>query len=403
MPATARRRHRTSTVVGQMVGALLVLALLGPVLGVLGLWSAAPVAAQDDSSPSVVNLELVLDLSGSMARDLGGGETRMEAAKRVMNDVIDALPEREGVNVGFRIYGHEGDNTNAGREESCQSSDLVVPIEGVDKEALRQQVQQAEPIGWTPIALSLERAGGDFEAAENVSNNIVLVTDGEETCGGDPCAVARSLNQGDADVTTHVVGFALTEAQAELIDCIAEEGGGLNLRANNALELSDSLFAVLEQIEVVIQNGFLEIEDIGGLWPRATVSFIATGDQAEREPITLTDQNRIELATGLYEVRWTNPSGQESLIQVNIEAGRTTWVRGSILKFPQGAGEIYEVTDLSGVVIWLDTFELGNYVWVLPGIYTMELVERVGDPVLIMAQVQTLPGSVTQLELSTAP
>src|SRR5918995_365072 len=90
---------------------------------------------------------LILDLSGSMARDIGGGETRMQAAKRVMNDVIDALPEREGVNVGFRIYGHLGDNTDAGRDVSCQSSELVVPIQGVNKPALRDQVAAAQPIG----------------------------------------------------------------------------------------------------------------------------------------------------------------------------------------------------------------------------------------------------------------
>ena len=74
-----------------------------------------------------------------------------------------------------------------------------------------------------------------------------------------------------------------------------------------------------------------------------------------------------------------------------------------MLKFPQGAGEIYVVKDLAGTVIWQAPFEEGDYVWVLPGIYTMDLVERVGDPVLIMAQVQTLPGSATQLEIFTAP
>jgi hypothetical protein len=74
-----------------------------------------------------------------------------------------------------------------------------------------------------------------------------------------------------------------------------------------------------------------------------------------------------------------------------------------LLKFPQGAGEIYVVKDLAGNMIWQAPFEEGDYVWVLPGIYTMDLVERVGDPVLIMAQVQTLPGSETQLEVFTAP
>jgi hypothetical protein len=385
--------------------ALACLALLGSVLGLLGLGTPRSAAAQegDQAAAREVNVELILDLSGSMAADLGGGETRMEAAKRVMNDVIDALPEREGINVGFRIYGHEGSNSDADKEVSCQSSELVVPIEGVNKDALREQVDLAQPIGWTPIDLSLRRAGGDFQAGEGLSNNIVLVTDGEETCDGDPCATAASLSQGDTAVTTHVVGFALTETQRQQVSCIAEEGGGLNLGAANANELSSALFTILQEIEVVVSNGFLEIEEIGGLFPRATITFVVTGDQSPRAPVTLTTNNRVELAVGLYDVTWPNQSGQESQIRVNIEAGRTTWVRGSLLKFPQGAGEIYVVRDIAGLTLWQAPFEQGNYIWVLPGIYTMELVERVGDPVLIMAQVQTLPGSATTVEILTAP
>jgi hypothetical protein len=386
---------------------MLLLILTTTSAGLLGFTSsgsaAAAPATQDEQAVRTVNLELILDLSGSMARDIGGGETRMEAAKRVMNDVIDALPEREGVNVGFRIYGHLGDNTEAGRDVSCQSSELVVPIQGVNKPALRDQVAAAQPIGWTPIALSLQRAGGDFQPGEGVANHILLVTDGEETCGGDPCLVAESLRTGEANLTTHVVGFALNEEQARLVSCIAERGGGLNLRAASARELSNALFSVLEEIQVVVQNGFLEIEEIGGLFPRATITFVATGDQDPRDAITLTTDNRVELAVGFYDVSWTYATGGEISIRVNIEAGRTTWIRGSLLKFPQGAGEIYVVRDLAGTVIWQAPFEEGDYVWVLPGIYTMDLVERVGDPVLIMAQVQTLPGSETQLEVFTAP
>src|SRR5918997_7087437 len=84
---------------------MLLLILTTTSAGLLGLTrsdsAAAAPATQDEQAVRTVNLELILDLSGSMARDIGRGETRMEAAKRVMNDVIGALPEREGVNVGF--------------------------------------------------------------------------------------------------------------------------------------------------------------------------------------------------------------------------------------------------------------------------------------------------------------
>ncbi len=354
-----------------------------------------------------VNVELVLDSSGSMTAEVSPGVTRIQAAKEVLNDVIEAIPEREGVNVGFRVFGHEGSNQEADREESCRSTELVVPIEGVNKESLRAAVEGYQPVGWTPITLALQSAAEDFEPeAEGVTNAIVLVTDGLETCGGDPCAAAQALAEGDVNVTTYVIGFGLTAEEQATLQCIADAGGGLNLGAGSAEELSEALFTILEELAVVVQTGFLEIEAFGNIWPRATVSCRtgATDSNPEGEvvSVTLTDTNRVELNAGICEVRWTNPSNQETVIRVNIDAGQTTWVRGSLLKFPQGAGEIYVVRDIAGVVVWQDQFEQGDYVWVLPGIYRIELLERVGDPILISADVQCLPGTATQLEVFTA-
>jgi hypothetical protein len=376
-------------------------------LGVSGRTASARQTTAQVPSTKTVNLELVFDSSGSMAEDLGG-VTKIDAAKQVLNDVIDAIPERPGINVGFRVFGHKGNNTEAGRAESCQSSDLLVPMKGVNKTLLRQQVATYQPTGWTPIALSLERAGQDFEpGGESISNVIVLVTDGEETCGGDPCAAAQSLHEGNVAVTTYVVGFGTSPEQNDALSCIAERGGGRLLGANSAEELSAALFAVLQEVEVVPTTGFLEIESIGGLFPKAKITG-GTGPtelnpKGTRVTIVLTTSNRVELDVGTYDVSWVNPSGQETKIRVNIEADRTTWIRGSILEFPQGAGETYTVVDQSGVVIWRAPFELGDRVWVLPGIYRIDMTERVGDPILISAELQTLPGTVTKFEVLTAP
>src|SRR5688500_15983274 len=119
--------------------ALALLLLLAPGVGM-------PAMAQDGARE--VNVELILDASGSMAQTIGG-ETRMAIAKRVLDDVIAAIPERDGVNVGFRIYGHRGDNSAAGKAVSCRSSELLVPIDGVDKDALEDAVDQARATGWT--------------------------------------------------------------------------------------------------------------------------------------------------------------------------------------------------------------------------------------------------------------
>jgi hypothetical protein len=220
--------------------------------------TAVPLAsAQDDDEDTTptpadeVNVELIVDASGSMAQALPDGQTRIDAAKAVLSDVVDGIPDRDGINVGMRVYGFAGDNTEAGREESCDSSDLIVPVQGVDRGDLRREIEALAPVGWTPIALSLERALEDFPAATDdageVANVVVLVTDGLETCDGDPCAAAEDLQDGDAAVTTNVVGFALNPDEQATLDCIAENGGGRLLGADDGAELSEAVFALLAE------------------------------------------------------------------------------------------------------------------------------------------------------------
>lgn len=356
-----------------------------------------------------INVEIILDSSGSMAEELESGETRIEAARTVMTEVIESLPDGDGVNVGLRVYGHKGNNNEAGKAVSCASSELKVPIDGVDKVALQAEVDSFQPVGWTPLALSLQESEADFPVAdENTVNAVVLVTDGLETCGGDPCSASRQLKTGDAAITTHVIGFALDETEQANLQCIVDESGGLLLGAGDAGELSDALFTILEEIEVVVNNGFIEIESIGGLFPKATIDGVSEPDDIDPEgdepfTVTLSTSNRVEVPAGTYDVHWTNPSGTETRVTVSVESDQTSFIRGSVFRFPHGGGEIYRFTDLAGVVIWEDQIEFGDAVWVLPGVYQLDLVELTGQPILLGLTVQLLPGELTDVQVLTAP
>lgn len=386
-------------------------ALLRLLLVLVVMMMAAPglMTARAQSGDKVVNVELILDSSGSMAEQLESGQTRIDAAKEVLTDVIDQLPEREGVNVGFRVYGHRGNNTEAGKAESCASTELKVPIDGVNKEALQGEVDVYQPVGWTPLSLSLREAEADFPVADdNVVNAIVLVTDGLETCGGDPCSASRQIKSSDAAITTHVIGFALDETEQANLQCIVDESGGLLLGAGDVDELSDALFTVLQELEVVITNGFIEFESIGGLFPAATIDGVAAPDDSNPEgtepfSLTLTTSNRVEVPAGTYDVHWVNPSGSETRITVAVESDQTAFIRGSVFRFPHGAGQVYRFTDLAGVVIWEDQVEFGDAVWVLPGVYRLDLVELTGQPILLALTVQMLPGELTDIQVLTAP
>jgi hypothetical protein len=220
-----------------------------------------------DGSTMTVNVELILDASGSMSEPVPGTEnqTRMEAAQTAMREVIDRIPERDGLNVGFRVYGHEGSNAEEDRPRSCRATELLVPLEGVDQAALLDQVDGFAPTGWTPLARALEAAARDFApGGESVTNAIIMVTDGEETCGGDPCQVAAALHAADIALTTHVVGFALTEEQRQAVRCIADEGGGQLYTADDAASLADAVFAALTEVEQAPQIPAETVEMVVG-------------------------------------------------------------------------------------------------------------------------------------------
>lgn len=221
---------------------------------------AAPVAAvarQASAEGKTVNVQLIVDASGSMGAATDTGALRIDAAKQVLNEVISAIPDVQGVNVGLRVYGQGGNNTEAGRAESCQSTELLVPMDGVDASALKAKVDAIQPVGWTPLGLALQEAAKDFTepASDNVVNAIVMVTDGLETCDADPVAIAKELHDSDKGIITHVIGFGTTPEEQATLSGIAQAGGGELLGSNNAGQLMDALFSILEQLEVVEETG----------------------------------------------------------------------------------------------------------------------------------------------------
>lgn len=186
-------------------------------------------------------VELILDASGSMWNELADGRFRIDAAKDVLGEFVDNLPDGD-LNVGLRIYGSELDANEAG---SCDDSKLFVPLAGIDKTALNSTVQNTNARGATPIAKSLLAAADDFPL-DAEKRLIVLVTDGEESCGGDLQAVAADLGNRGFDIDIRIIGFDLTpEAAASF------EGIGTFENAESAEALAEALDTAVEEVVTV--------------------------------------------------------------------------------------------------------------------------------------------------------
>lgn len=199
-------------------------------------WSASPgaiaeTASESESEPG--SLIIVVDSSGSMKESDGRGSTRMAAAKKGLARVIETLPE--DASVGLRAYG----STISDGDGSCTDTSLLVPVGQVDRAALTRGVKELKPLGNTPIAYALEKAAKDLPGEG--SRSILLVSDGEETCGGDPCKVARDIRDSGTDVHVDVVGLQVDARTRGQLSCVASAGGGTYYDADDLTLLPNTL------------------------------------------------------------------------------------------------------------------------------------------------------------------
>ncbi len=191
-------------------------------------------------------VELILDASGSMWNTIEDGRYRIVAAKDVLTQFISGLPDGN-LNVGLRVYGSQ---LEAIAEGACEDSKLFVPLSGVDKASLSKTVQDADAIGATPIAFSLLAAADDFptDAQRRI---IILVTDGEESCGGNLQAVAEDLRNRGFEIDIRIIGFDLDDRAIQSF-----EGVGTFENAESAEELARALDTAVEDIveEPIAEN-----------------------------------------------------------------------------------------------------------------------------------------------------
>jgi Ca-activated chloride channel homolog len=202
------------------------------------LLSASPFAAHAEEGADS-NVMFIFDSSGSMKKQITSGESRADAAKRAMVDALGRMPP--GSNLGLLMYGHR-------RAKDCSDIEMISPIGTADGSVIAQTILGSQPKGETPIAAALEQAAKSFAPMAGQSNSIVLVTDGIEECGGDPCAAARAIRESGLGLKAHVVGFTLNAQQRQTVQCIADETGGKYFDAQD----SDGLAGALAEVQKAV-------------------------------------------------------------------------------------------------------------------------------------------------------
>lgn len=157
-----------------------------------------PTAADDSADKCQSDAMIVLDASGSMgATDYAIKLPRMARVKKGMQTVIpEVAPLRR---LGLIVYGE-------GAYNDCDSIELRLKPTPDAAATLLDAIKSINPRGRTPLTRSVEMAAEELDY-RNKPATVVLLTDGEETCGGDPCRTAKALKAQAKDLTIHVIGY----------------------------------------------------------------------------------------------------------------------------------------------------------------------------------------------------
>ncbi len=172
--------------------------------------------AQKDVSGPPPKVEIIVDSSGSMGQYLAEGKTKMFFLKKMMSKFMDNQWQ-EKASTGLRTYG-------ANRKNDCDDNVLAIKFDEKNLDRIESTVKGFMPVGRTPLYQSVKDGSDDLKPYKG-PKRMVVFTDGEETCGGDPCKMAEYIKENpELDLKIYVVAIDFVPGSESLkkISCLGD-------------------------------------------------------------------------------------------------------------------------------------------------------------------------------------
>lgn len=322
--------------------------------------------------PVVNRVLFVLDVSGSM-NGKWNGKPKFEIAKELLYKLIDSV-ERKNPNVQFavRAFGYQF----AREQRNCNDSKLLVGFSKNNAERIKNALSKIRPQGMTPIAYSLQQSVSDFSGMTNSLNSIIIITDGNENCDGNPCEVSQTLLDKRISLRPFIVGLDGNENFIEKLNCV---GTVLNVKDDASLYntvgviIRQTLNTTTTQINLLDINGKPTVTNIPfTLYDHASgkilYNFIHTlnekgnPDTLYLDPVGVYDlelhtvppirKNNIELTTGKHNIIALDaPVGQ-----LNVTCLQANYANNDaqvVVRQKNAQRKIINVQDLNATVNYL--------------------------------------------------
>ncbi|MDB5281574.1 MAG: hypothetical protein JWO06_649, partial [Bacteroidota bacterium] len=211
--------------------------------------------------PNISRILFVLDGSGSM-KQKWESKSKFESAREILFKLVDSV-EKKNPNVEFavRVFGYQFPNT----QHNCKDSKLLIPFAKNNAAKIYADLNHISPQGMSPIAYSIQNGAKDFPDDPHALNSIILITDGEETCTGDPCKASKELAAKKISLKPFIVGLNVDAKSIEKFNCV---GTFFNTKDDasfyNAVGviIKQTLNTTTVQINLLDQNGNPTITNI---------------------------------------------------------------------------------------------------------------------------------------------
>jgi Ca-activated chloride channel family protein len=198
--------------------------------------SAISQSTKDEAKPKpTTRILFVFDASQSMY-GRWQSDTKFDIAVKLFSNILDSLRTQTNLELALRMYG----NQKQFPPQDCNDTRLEVPFAKDNINRIKHALKTTIPKGTTPIAFALSQAPKDFPPCDNCRNVVILITDGLEECGGDPCAVSLELQKKGIMLKPFIVGIG--KNFKEQFDCV-----GTYFDASNEKEFREALKVIISR------------------------------------------------------------------------------------------------------------------------------------------------------------